>query len=753
MLKKKDILNLITTHFEYLAQTYLPVGSIEPLQNPQKSLSFKVSYGQPNVKELDFYPTSHYFTFDPAKNPSIEKFPSFPITEIDVQVEAISSTGTQRALIRKKQDKVTLEIWGKNKLIQSIRISELHGNLYTDAQFTLKPLVWSKNEKRILYVAEKKEAKIPKFFDKISNEEDAEKILENYFYKQDLGEGYNKKYSPTLFLYDIEDHNLYQVENVSEDIIPTYVSFADNEGTKIILCGFHLGSIRQGLKFALNRDSKIYYIDKLSLKSIWKSQDKNDSKPKEEKREKAEILKLTQDFASVFPILDPSLTKLIYFFSPQKYTHAMGLGVKLINLQKNKSSGDFDQELLLDIVKENNADFVGVMGYHDRLHKTNWLSDSKHVVFNSDIRGAIGLYILNTETKEVKRIDTPLYRSEEWRLKNVHQNLIFASISNLVGHSKIGIFEGFDPSARNLEEAVRKGKWHFFDLAEEEKTNIPSELELNYNGEIEEKVIEIEGVESLFFSVKDFKDQNGKIIPKSKRPLMIALHGGPHGLATGMFGAQRHYALFRGYNILYPNFSGSTGFGQDFLERLPGKIGELDVEEIKKVIDYCIEKQLGDPNQLIVTGGSYGGYLGAVLIAKFPDLFKCAILKNPVLNIPLTYETSDIPEWAYCEVFNKDINHEPTSEELKELYEFSPVCMNKDIKSSILLVVGGNDRRVPCGGAIQYYKMMKRRGIDIEMAFYPNDEHGLSSSPEAEIDQFVKNYWFIEEKLGKDRKQ
>jgi len=156
---------------------------------------------------------------------------------------------------------------------------------------------------------------------------------------------------------------------------------------------------------------------------------------------------------------------------------------------------------------------------------------------------------------------------------------------------------------------------------------------------------------------------------------------------------------------------------------------------------------LADPEKLIVMGGSYGGYLGAVMISKYPELFKCAILKNGVFNLPYTMETSDIPEWAYGEVFNQDINHEPTSEELKSLYEFSPICMNKDIKSSVLVMAGANDRRVPCGGSIQYYKMLKRKGVDVQLLFYPSDAHGLSGTPDSEVDQFIKTYWFIEEKL------
>lgn len=750
MSSKKELLKTLTSHFEYLSQAFLPVISIEPLQKSTFPFHFKTIYGQPHTREQSFYTTTHYLSFDPKNGPSITRFPAFATSESDILVESISPNTNLRAIIRKKSEKTILEIWGKERLLQSVRVSDHHGALFSDAQFTLKSLVWSNDERKILYIAEKKEQKVPKHYDEIVSDEDADKILTNYSFKDDLGEGYTKRNDPILFLYNLQENMLYKVANIPEGTIPTYASFADEEGTKLVFCGYHLGQVKKGLKFCFNRDSKIYYIEKLALEILTKAKG-NESIERVDRLNREEIsepIRLSSDFVSVFPIVDRSFTKLAYFFSPFKNTHAMGLGLKLINLQEVKASRKVTQELILDIVTENNPEFAGIMEYHDKLHKSNWLADSKHIVFNSNIGGAVGLFIVNVETKELKRIDKPKYHSEEWKLKNVQGNLIFASISNLHGHSKLAIYEGLDTSKEGLEAAMKEAKWYFFDLDNKENLTTKDELLSNLtNVEVEERVIEVNGIESLFFSLKEVKDSQGNLIPINKRPLMIALHGGPHGAATGMFSVQKHYSLLKGYNLLYPNFSGSTGYGQNFLEKLCGKISDLDVQEVKAIIDHCLETGLGDPNKLIVMGGSYGGYLGAVLIAKFPDLFQCAILKNPVVNLPSALEASDIPEWSYCEAFNKNFTYDPTSQDLKALYDLSPICMSKDIKASILLMVGGNDRRVPCAGAIQYYKSLKTKGIDVELMYYPQDEHGLSGSSETDTDQFVKTYAFIEEKL------
>jgi len=121
-------------------------------------------------------------------------------------------------------------------------------------------------------------------------------------------------------------------------------------------------------------------------------------------------------------------------------------------------------------------------------------------------------------------------------------------------------------------------------------------------------------------------------------------------------------------------------------------------------------------------------------------------MRNPVISLPFFVELSDIPEWIYAEVFGTAHNLEPTPEDYKTLYEYSPISMNKDIKSSVLLMLGAVDRRVPPGSGVNYYKILKSKGVDISMAWYPEDAHALASSSEVEFDNVVKIMAFIEEK-------
>jgi len=84
---------------------------------------------------------------------------------------------------------------------------------------------------------------------------------------------------------------------------------------------------------------------------------------------------------------------------------------------------------------------------------------------------------------------------------------------------------------------------------------------------------------------------------------------------------------------------------------------------------------------------------------------------------------------------------------MKKMYEISPIGMNRDIKTSILLMLGGKDKRVPPEGGVQYYKALKHNGVDISLLYYPEDEHGLAASQETETDQFIRTFSYLENKL------
>jgi len=746
--KNKELIETLASHFEYLTLNYPAISNVHVVAAQGERLTLKAVYNQPHMRELLAHNNSHYFTFDASCSPSIRPFPSFPASENEVQAEVYSPSKNYRAIFRKSGDKTALEIWGKNGIIKSIRVSDLHGALYSDGQFGLEPLRWSQDERRIVYIAEKKEEKFPKYFDDLTTDEEVSKAFKGFEYKQDLGEGYRAKTSPSLFVYDVREEQVYRVTNLPADLLPTQVSFADKEGKTMVFCGYKFANVRQGMKLCYNRDSKIYYIGNVVLERM--KEDKSKKLTEEEKKnEKEKIRKegdenpprlISNDDIAVFPILSADFTRLVYLFSPWRTTHTTGLGLKLIDLS-NGFGENITPKVVIDIVQEKNEKFASFMGYHDRFNRTRFIGGNKYVVINSDIKSSNGLFVVNVENGEIRRIDQPKYSSEEWRLTAIHENTIVVRVSNITGQNMVGISQNFNSAAGSLEEAVKNIKWHISavdpkqaDLIGESKYAFLSNL-----GEVEERVIQHQGIESIFFSLKGGDS--------GKRPLMVLLHGGPHGVLTGLFTVTKHYALYKGYNLLCPNFTGSTGYGQKFLEDLPTRIGQIDSDEVKAVIDYCVKNGLADASKIVAFGGSYGGYLPCVMMAQYPELFKCAIIRNPVVSVGYCFEGSDIPEWAFCEAFNKDISYEVTGEEMKKMYEISPIGMNRDIKTSILLMLGGKDRRVPPEAGVQYYKALKHNGVDISLLYYPEDEHGLAASQETETDQFIRTFSYLENKL------
>lgn len=95
------------------------------------------------------------------------------------------------------------------------------------------------------------------------------------------------------------------------------------------------------------------------------------------------------------------------------------------------------------------------------------------------------------------------------------------------------------------------------------------------------------------------------------------------------------------------NYPGSTGFGQDTIEELSKDCGNLDVQAFLKLKDYLIELGIvsGDKGKKLFIGGSHSGFIGAHLSVRWPDAFDAFDLKNPVIDLPSNFATSDIPDW------------------------------------------------------------------------------------------------------------
>lgn len=161
----------------------------------------------------------------------------------------------------------------------------------------------------------------------------------------------------------------------------------------------------------------------------------------------------------------------------------------------------------------------------------------------------------------------------------------------------------------------------------------------------------------------------------------------------------RTFYLLQGYALLNINYSGSTSYGEKFLNSLLGEIGELDVKDCGELAKLALSKfsDLVDPARVGVYGGSHGGFLTGWLIGHpaYKDLWRCSILWNPVINMSYMYSSTDIPDWILSCCLNKEWTHQVTSEDNKVFWDKSPISVVGNVKTPALILIGGSDKRVP----------------------------------------------------------
>ena len=715
---------------------------------------YRVNFDQANPRESAKNRITHLLSFDPEQEKPISRIPHFPFIETEITNEKYSPSMKYRVVFRKKEDKRILEIWSATNLRLSLRVSDYHEDLYSEAAVTQSEIIWSADETRLLYVAEKKADKKVTAFDEIK-ENETDKYMSSAKFKQDVGEKFNKKYQPEMFVYKLDENQLYKVTNLPEKTFPAYIRFADPSGSSIVFSAYDKqDEFFMGLSACYNHPASVYHLKELIMDKVKEAPKAEKPTPEEEKaaKEKKEQLikenqaiKLTDDWLALMPIVSPDWSKVAYLSSSQKYIHAFVLGLKKFSLSKHE-----EKSQVTETVESANDKFNGIAGYHDVHKNMNWLSDSKHIVFATQFRGSISIYIINSDTNELRKLSEKATPGEDWNLLKVHKDRVIASVSSLSGRNRLAIFSGFNLKGESIEQVVSSGKWSYYDLMESNTKSLKAEnvISIEQRGTFHEEVLTAEGAEGFFWSVKDFKDSKGNLIPDSEKPLIVFLHGGPHGATTGAYNHLFYYWLWKGYNVLAPNFSGSTGYGQKFIENLIGKNGKQDVAETMALLNLVLERKLANPKKLCVTGGSYGGYLSHALLNAYPDTFKTAIIRNPAVNWLHFMYSSDIPEWVHAEVLNSDYRTSPDLGDLIKIWEISPSSViKKEITTKILLQLGGSDKRVPYEGALDYYRRLKKNGVDIECHYYPDEGHSLASKIESEFDNTLKRMLFLEANL------
>ena len=221
-----------------------------------------------------------------------------------------------------------------------------------------------------------------------------------------------------------------------------------------------------------------------------------------------------------------------------------------------------------------------------------------------------------------------------------------------------------------------------------------------------------------------------------KYPLILSIHGGPHGMSGWAFNPTFQVYAARGYAVLFLNPRGSSGYGQKFSDGTLNEWGGGDYKDLMAGVDEALRLYPWiDKDRMGVTGGSYGGFMTNWIITQTPR-FKAAVSVASLSNLVSFYSTS-----LYQDLLHAEFGGFPW-DNYDLLWQWSPLRYVKQAQTPTLFIHGEQDNDVHITQAEEMYTALKRRGVDSVLVRYPREGHGLRE-PKHRVDALERTLaWF-----------
>ena len=230
-----------------------------------------------------------------------------------------------------------------------------------------------------------------------------------------------------------------------------------------------------------------------------------------------------------------------------------------------------------------------------------------------------------------------------------------------------------------------------------------------------------------------------------KRPVMIVIHGGPEGQATmGFMGRYNYFINELGVAIIEPNVRGSSGFGKSFLSLDDGMKREDSVKDIGALLDWIATQPQLDASRVVVTGGSYGGYMSLAVSTHYADRIAASIDVVGISNFVTFLQNT--------ESYRRDLRRVEYGDERDPamrafLENISPLTNAHRITKPLFVVQGKNDPRVPYTEAEQIVAKARASNTPVWYLRAENEGHGFARKENADY-QFYATILFLQRTLG-----
>ncbi|MFA7288118.1 MAG: S9 family peptidase [Melioribacteraceae bacterium] len=221
------------------------------------------------------------------------------------------------------------------------------------------------------------------------------------------------------------------------------------------------------------------------------------------------------------------------------------------------------------------------------------------------------------------------------------------------------------------------------------------------------------------------------VVPKGldakNLPTIILPHGGPWARDYFGYNSLAQFLANRGYAVLSPNFRGSTGYGKKFLNLGNKQWGTGSMQhDLTDGVKYLVDKGIANPKEVVIMGGSYGGYATLAGVAFTPDLYAAGVSIVGPSNI-ITLLNSIPAYWEpMVKQFHVRVGNPNIPEERAMLEKQSPLNSAKNIKVPLLVIQGANDPRVKQAESDQIVATLRDLNRNVEYLLAKDEGHGYA---------------------------
>ncbi|HEX8071547.1 MAG TPA: S9 family peptidase [Pyrinomonadaceae bacterium] len=313
-------------------------------------------------------------------------------------------------------------------------------------------------------------------------------------------------------------------------------------------------------------------------------------------------------------------------------------------------------------------------------------------------RGLARLGLLDTETHELARVETP------------HNDIMFVCATET--HA---VFRGGRPD--RPAEIVRLA------LATRERETLRRasdvEIEPGYVSEARPVEFPTEGGQTAHAFYYAPRNRDFTAPAGERPPLLVTSHGGPTSAASPALSLTIQYWTSRGFALLDVNYGGSSGYGRAYRERLNGRWGIVDVDDCVNGARYLIEQGLVDGARCVIDGGSAGGYTTLAALT-FRDLFKAGASHYGVSDLVALVRDTHKFESRYLD---RLVGPYPARADL--YHARSPINFAERLSCPVIFFQGLEDKVVPPNQAELMVEALKAKGLAVAYVPFAGEQHGF----------------------------